>query len=220
MQVEAQLGKKRLESFDDLSSNPDTFMAELRQLYSDHPELFKPQRDPLNDTDYFGQQFDPTTWPFPTFLHEVKVGEKQYPLPDGTCPALPPGPDGVQRIPPDPDPDGYCPVLKANTPIAEGNTVIVVDPGDGSVPVVVGVSDPGTAPSPSATPSPMPSTQSSPPPPPKGQPDLAKAAAILGISEQELKTALGPPPPDLAAAAQKLGITQQELKAALDASFS
>jgi hypothetical protein len=45
--------------------------------------------------------------------------------------------------------------------------------------------------------------------------DLASAAAELGISEQELRAALGPPPPDLAAAAQKLGITEEALIEAL-----
>ena len=46
-------------------------------------------------------------------------------------------------------------------------------------------------------------------------PDLAVAAETLGITEQELMAALGPPPPDLAAAAQTLGITEQELQNAL-----
>ena len=46
-------------------------------------------------------------------------------------------------------------------------------------------------------------------------PDLTVAAEILGITEQELMEALGPPPPDLAAAAQTLGVTEQELKNAL-----
>lgn len=45
--------------------------------------------------------------------------------------------------------------------------------------------------------------------------DLASAAVMLGISEAELRTALGPPPPDLAAAAQKLGITEEALIEAL-----
>jgi hypothetical protein len=51
-----------------------------------------------------------------------------------------------------------------------------------------------------------------------GQPDLAAAAEKLGISEQALRDALGPPPPDLAAAAKKLGISEQALREALQAS--
>lgn len=47
------------------------------------------------------------------------------------------------------------------------------------------------------------------------RPDLSAAAAKLGITEQKLRDALGPPPPDLAAAAAKLGITQAQLRAAL-----
>ena len=47
------------------------------------------------------------------------------------------------------------------------------------------------------------------------QPDLSRAAATLGVSEEELRTALGPPPPDLAAAADALGITLEDLMAAL-----
>jgi len=50
-----------------------------------------------------------------------------------------------------------------------------------------------------------------------GQPDMAAAAAQLGITEQQLQTALGPPPPDLAAAAQTLGISEDELRRALQA---
>jgi hypothetical protein len=46
-------------------------------------------------------------------------------------------------------------------------------------------------------------------------PDLAATAKTLGITEQELMAALGPPPPDFAAAAQTLGITEQELQDAL-----
>jgi hypothetical protein len=46
-------------------------------------------------------------------------------------------------------------------------------------------------------------------------PDLAVAAAKLGITEDELRRALGPPPPDLAAAAQKLGISEEQLREAL-----
>ena len=46
-------------------------------------------------------------------------------------------------------------------------------------------------------------------------PDLASAAATLGITEQELMAALGPPPPDFAAAAETLGISVEELQDAL-----
>ena len=47
-------------------------------------------------------------------------------------------------------------------------------------------------------------------------PDLAAAAVVLGITEQELMDALGPPPPDLQAAAETLGITVEELRNALE----
>jgi hypothetical protein len=50
---------------------------------------------------------------------------------------------------------------------------------------------------------------------PGGGPDLAAAAARLGVSEQALREALGPPPPDLAAAAVKLGVSEQALREAL-----
>ncbi len=50
---------------------------------------------------------------------------------------------------------------------------------------------------------------------PENPPDLAVAAEILGITEQDLMAALGPPPPDFAAAAQTLGITEQDLQNAL-----
>ena len=46
-------------------------------------------------------------------------------------------------------------------------------------------------------------------------PDLAAAARRLGIREQALRNALGPPPPDLAAAARRLGIREQALRNAL-----
>jgi hypothetical protein len=46
-------------------------------------------------------------------------------------------------------------------------------------------------------------------------PDLAAAAARLGVSEERLREALGPPPPDLAATAAKLGVDEAKLKAAL-----
>ena len=49
------------------------------------------------------------------------------------------------------------------------------------------------------------------------RPDLAAAAARLGITETALQQALGPPPPDLAAAAAKLGVTSAALRAALGA---
>ncbi|CAB4910312.1 unannotated protein [freshwater metagenome] len=48
-----------------------------------------------------------------------------------------------------------------------------------------------------------------------GNPDLVAAAKKLGISEQTLRDALGPPPPNLVSAAQKLGITESALRAAL-----
>ena len=48
-----------------------------------------------------------------------------------------------------------------------------------------------------------------------GAPDLTAAAKKLGIPEQTLRDALGPPPPNLATAAQKLGITASALRAAL-----
>ncbi len=51
--------------------------------------------------------------------------------------------------------------------------------------------------------------------PPANPPNLAVAAKTLGITEQELKVALGPPPPNLAETAQTLGITEQELQIAL-----
>ena len=61
------------------------------------------------------------------------------------------------------------------------------------------------------------------------RPDFAAAAAKLGVTEQQLKDALGvpanppnpadgnqrPPRPDFAAAAAKLGVTEQQLKDAL-----
>ncbi len=48
-------------------------------------------------------------------------------------------------------------------------------------------------------------------------PNFAMAAETLGITEQELKDAMGPPPPDFAAAAQTLGISEDVLKSAMDA---
>ncbi|MEK7277480.1 MAG: YHYH protein, partial [Chloroflexota bacterium] len=58
--------------------------------------------------------------------------------------------------------------------------------------------------------------QGQPTAPGQGQgPDLAAAAAQLGITETQLRDALGPPPPDLAAAAGRLGLTEAQLRAAL-----
>ena len=51
--------------------------------------------------------------------------------------------------------------------------------------------------------------------PPGGRPDLSAAARKLGISEEKLRTALGPPPPDLRETARKLGISESKLKSAL-----
>lgn len=48
-----------------------------------------------------------------------------------------------------------------------------------------------------------------------GPPNFAAAAEILGVTEQELRDALGGPPPDFAAAAETLGLSEQELQAAL-----
>lgn len=50
-----------------------------------------------------------------------------------------------------------------------------------------------------------------------GRPDLAAAAAQLGITEQQLREALGPPPPNLTSAAAKLGISEEALRQALGA---
>lgn len=50
---------------------------------------------------------------------------------------------------------------------------------------------------------------------PGGAPDLAAAAEILGVTEQELLDALGGPPPDVTAAAETLGISEEALQAAL-----
>jgi hypothetical protein len=62
-------------------------------------------------------------------------------------------------------------------------------------------------------------------PPPRGRgrgnpPDLGAAAEKLGISEEKLRRALGPPPPDLGAAAQSLGIDKETLREALESSRS
>jgi YHYH protein len=53
------------------------------------------------------------------------------------------------------------------------------------------------------------------PPPPGGRPDFAAIAKTLGVSEQDLMQALGPPPPDFEAAAKKLGISAVKLRAAM-----
>jgi len=53
--------------------------------------------------------------------------------------------------------------------------------------------------------------------PQNGQPNLAIAAAQLGVAEDDLRAALGPPPPDLASAASDLGVSVQALQNALDA---
>jgi hypothetical protein len=48
-------------------------------------------------------------------------------------------------------------------------------------------------------------------------PDLNKAARLLGVSQQKLREALGPPPPDLDSAARRLNISVEQLRTALDA---
>ncbi len=54
--------------------------------------------------------------------------------------------------------------------------------------------------------------------PQNGQPNLAIAAAQLGVTEDDLRAALGPPPPNLTSAASDLGVSVQALQNALDAS--
>ena len=49
-------------------------------------------------------------------------------------------------------------------------------------------------------------------------PNLAAAAAQLGVTEEQLRLALGPPPPDIEAAASSLGVTTGALRSALDSS--
>ena len=49
-------------------------------------------------------------------------------------------------------------------------------------------------------------------------PNLSAAAAQLGVTEEQLRLALGPPPPDIEAAASSLGVTTGALRAALDSS--
>ena len=48
-----------------------------------------------------------------------------------------------------------------------------------------------------------------------GRPDIAAAAKKLGVSEDELKQALGAPPPNFEKAADKLGISAEQLQKAL-----
>jgi len=49
----------------------------------------------------------------------------------------------------------------------------------------------------------------------RGRPDLGAAANRLGISKNELRRALGPPPPNFSRAAQKLGLSEEQLRNAL-----
>ncbi|MEG3596253.1 MAG: YHYH protein [Actinomycetota bacterium] len=51
-----------------------------------------------------------------------------------------------------------------------------------------------------------------------GGPNLAVAATQLGVTERQLRLALGPPPPDIEAAAASLGVSASALRAALDGS--
>ncbi len=94
----------------------------------------------------------------------------------------------------------------------------ITEPAATSAPVAT--PEPAAVPTPAITPSPnqmSPDTGQSQPP----QPDLAAAAAKLGITEAELKAALGVPdegPPDLETSAAKLGITREELAQALGVS--
>ena len=50
---------------------------------------------------------------------------------------------------------------------------------------------------------------------PQDGPDLVAAAQVLGISEQQLREAMGPPPPDLTKAAAALGVSEEALHQAL-----
>jgi len=52
-------------------------------------------------------------------------------------------------------------------------------------------------------------------PPGHRPPDLRLAAQKLGITEEELQDALGPPPPDIQGAARTLGVTPEQLRDAL-----
>ncbi|MDB9862997.1 hypothetical protein OAC78_06460 [Litorivicinus sp.] len=51
-----------------------------------------------------------------------------------------------------------------------------------------------------------------------GRPNFEKAVKALGVSEQEIKRALGPPPGDFERAAKQLGISADKLRDALDKS--
>ena len=60
-------------------------------------------------------------------------------------------------------------------------------------------------------------------PPPESQHNLshlAKASSILGISEDTLMAALGPPPPNFSSTAKTLGISEQDLMTALESAAS
>ncbi|MEZ4645664.1 MAG: DUF1566 domain-containing protein [Chloroflexota bacterium] len=77
------------------------------------------------------------------------------------------------------------------------------------------VSPTATLPTQTDTPPQADAAQPVPPTAPQNGPDLAAAAAQLGVSEQALRAALGAPPPDLTAAAAALGVSEAELVAAL-----
>lgn len=49
-------------------------------------------------------------------------------------------------------------------------------------------------------------------------PDLQKAAAKLGVSFEDLRRAMGPPPPDFSRAARSLGISESKLREAVHSS--
>ena len=49
-----------------------------------------------------------------------------------------------------------------------------------------------------------------------GRPNFEKAVKVLGVSKQDIKRALGPPPGDFERAAKQLGISEAELRDALD----
>ncbi|MED5362068.1 MAG: YHYH protein [Actinomycetota bacterium] len=52
----------------------------------------------------------------------------------------------------------------------------------------------------------------------QGQPDLRVAATLLGVTEEKLRQALGPPPPNIETAADTLGVSAAALRHALDES--
>ena len=52
-------------------------------------------------------------------------------------------------------------------------------------------------------------------PPAGAGPDLTEAAEALGVTVDELRTALGGPPPDIEGAAEALGVSAEELRAVL-----